>query len=262
MNTRASTPVDDLHDDAPWPALAEAPATTPTARTRFRQVLAELAEKARAKLPESSTRIDKAVGIVLAGDVEGQNDDGSWRVGSCTDPLVTHRVQGTHCSCDDSQYGRAPRGVCKHVLACMLTIRVQETLESEAPITGNVSVMPEPKTCDAHVLPEAPASVNFRAMVGGFETQITLRDHDETRLLARLEALLTSGTVQPLPTRGQPAPPPQPKLTPQQHNAAAMPRPVTGFCPVHSAPMKLNQKDGRSWHSHWCEDEGRWCKGR
>ena len=38
MNTRASTPVDDLHDDAPWPALAEAPATTPTARTRFRQL--------------------------------------------------------------------------------------------------------------------------------------------------------------------------------------------------------------------------------
>ena len=66
------------------------PTFTPD-RQRFRQVLAEMAEKAKAKLPESSSRIDKSVALVLAGDVEGQQADGSWRVGSCVDPLVTHR---------------------------------------------------------------------------------------------------------------------------------------------------------------------------
>jgi hypothetical protein len=52
-------------------------------------------------------------------------------------------------------------------------------------------------------LPEAPASVNFKAMLGGFETQITLRDTDESRLLARLQALLNDRRIQPVP---KPAP--------------------------------------------------------
>jgi hypothetical protein len=233
-------------------------------RSRFRQVLAEMAEKARAKLPESNSRVDKAVALVLAGDVEGQHEDGSWRVSSYTDPLVTHRVQGTHCSCDDSQYNRAPGGYCKHAIAVMLTIRVQQVLASEAAVTADAVVMPEPNIDELAKLPlgEAPASVNFRAMVGGFETQITLRDHDEARLLARLATLLASGRVEPLPTRGQPAPQPQAQpLTPQQHNAAAMHRPTVGFCAVHGVQMQLNTgKDGRQWYSHRTEDG--FCKGR
>jgi hypothetical protein len=224
-----------------------------TDRTRLRQILGELVEKAKTKLPDSLGRLDKAAQIVLMGDVDGPHDDGSWRVGSCTDPLLTHRVQGTSCSCDDSQLGRAPRGLCKHILACMLTVRVQEALASEAP--------PEPKTGDAPVLPEAPASLNFRAMVGGFETQITLRDHDEARLLARLEALLTRGTVAPLPTRAQPRPQAQP-LTPQQHHAAAMHKRASDLCKIHAVQMTLNTgKDGRTWYSHRLADGG-FCKGR
>ena len=41
------------------------------------------------------------------------------------------------------------------------------------------------------VLPEAPASGNVYVELAGRKVQITLRDQDETRLLARLEALLT-----------------------------------------------------------------------
>jgi hypothetical protein len=52
------------------------------------------------------------------------------------------------------------------------------------------------------------------------------------------------------------------QLSPQQHNAAAMHRPTAGVCKVHGVEMKLNEKDGRHWYSHWCQDEGRWCKGR
>jgi len=50
--------------------------------------------------------------------------------------------------------------------------------------------------------------------------------------------------------------------SPQQHNAAAMHRPTTGFCAVHQCQMKENEKDGRRWFSHWDEASGRWCKGK
>jgi hypothetical protein len=50
-------------------------------------------------------------------------------------------------------------------------------------------------------LPEAPASVNVRVQVAGREVQWTLRDTDEARLAARLEALLARYSVL--------APPPQ-----------------------------------------------------
>jgi hypothetical protein len=102
---------------------------------------------------------------------------------------------------------------------------------------------------------EAPASINVRLTIAGRDVQLTLRDHDEGQLLARLEAVLQH---YPVPSETH-----QPQvLTPQQHNAAAMHKRVTDFCPVHNVAMKLNQKDGRSWYSHWAEDEGRWCKGR
>jgi hypothetical protein len=60
-------------------------------------------------------------------------------------------------------------------------------------------------------LPEAPASVNVRVTVAGREVQWTLRDTDEARLAARLEALLARypppparpGGLQPAPQPGQ-----------------------------------------------------------
>jgi hypothetical protein len=54
-------------------------------------------------------------------------------------------------------------------------------------------------------LPEAPVSINLRAMMGGFEVQITLRDHDESALLTRLGALLKRPDIRPVP---KPAPRP------------------------------------------------------
>jgi hypothetical protein len=160
MHSVAQNEPEHIHDDSePWPAMAEADhaARTPD-RQRFRQVLAELAEKATVKLPESAGRIAKAVALILAGDVEGQSEDGSWRVGSCTEPRVTHRVQGTSCSCDDSQYGRAPRGLCKHALSVMLTIRVAQVLASEAPQAARAAE-PEPE-------PETPAAAVHEAVQG------------------------------------------------------------------------------------------------
>ena len=64
--------------------------------------------------------------------------------------------------------------------------------------------------------------------------------------------------IAPLPQTQAPAPAPQ--LSPQQHNALAMHRPVSGFCAVHNVEMKLNDKNGRQWWSHRTADG--WCKGR
>jgi hypothetical protein len=99
-------------------------------------------------------------------------------------------------------------------------------------------------------VPEAPASVNVRLTIQGREVQWTLRDQDEDRLAVRLEALLQRYPL--APAQG---------LSQAQHNAAAMHRPVSGFCAVHNVGMQENHKDGRTWWSHRTAD-GHWCKGR
>jgi hypothetical protein len=239
--------------------------TTSPERTAYRALVADVAARAKAKLPECNGRVDKAVALVLAGDVEAQAGDGSWRVGSCTDPLTTHRVQGTSCSCEDSQYGRAPRGLCKHVLAVMMQMRVQALLPQapavEWPPDEELAAesTPEVHTGCTSPLPEAPASVNVRLQVAGREVQWTLRDTDEARLAVRLEALLQR---YPVPQASSPASPQGQPLSREQQGAMAGERSLPDWCKVHDCAMHRNHgKDGRSWHSHYVEGEG-WCKGR
>jgi hypothetical protein len=86
-------------------------------------------------------------------------------------------------------------------------------------------------------LPEAPASVNVRLTIAGREVRWTLRDTDETRLAARLEALLAR---YPAPAQPQAA--------------------REGFCQKHGMQMKQHEKDGRRWWSHYID--GNHCKGR
>jgi hypothetical protein len=91
-------------------------------------------------------------------------------------------------------------------------------------------------------LPEAPASVNCHLTIAGRQVQLTLRDHDEARLLVRLEAVL--------------------QRYPQPPAEASSPRTEQGkgWCGIHGVPMKQTTKDGRSWWSHRTEQG--WCKGR
>jgi hypothetical protein len=215
-------------------------------RHQFRALVAEIAAKARAKLPECNGRVDKAVALVLAGDVAGQGEDGSWRVGSCTDPLVTHRVQGTSCSCDDSQYGKAPRGLCKHVLAVMIQMRTQALLppapQGEWPPEEALAAesTPEVHTGCTSPLPEAPVSITLKATLHGHEVLVTLRGHDFASVRSQVEQAsqwLQSQTPAPSQQSG----------------------PEKRYCPRHGSEMALNHKDGRSWYSHKTA-EG-WCKG-
>jgi hypothetical protein len=88
-------------------------------------------------------------------------------------------------------------------------------------------------------LPEAPASVNCHIIIEGRQVQLTLRDADETQLLARLTAVLKQyPTVQP-PTQ-----------------------PTEGWCTVHQTQMRLNHgKNGkRDWYAHRTADG--WCTGK
>jgi hypothetical protein len=84
---------------------------TPT-RQAWRQAVAEIADKTRAKLPECSGRVDSAVKIVLAGDVE-LVADGTAKVASQSNGSTAYQVVNGECSCKD--YPKALHQFCKHV---------------------------------------------------------------------------------------------------------------------------------------------------
>ena len=166
-------------------------------RTHYREVLSHVAAKAKDKLPQAvNGRLESAVKLVLLDEVTVLGD-GRIVVGSCSDTLKTYALEGDTCTCEDWQHGKAPGGWCKHRIAAGLHKRLHQVLDSETPPASHYH---------GTTLPEAPSSVNFRAMVGQFEMQFTLRDASEAVLLQRLEALLKHKDIRPIP---KPAPRPQ-----------------------------------------------------
>src|SRR5215510_7697973 len=176
-----------------------------TDRQTFRETVALVATAAKARLPLAvNGRIESAAKLVLWQDVEPQ-DDGSILVGSASDPGKTYRLMGTTCECQDFTRGNAPEGWCQHRIAAGIHKRVGQLLAAQAPEVvlleemepypdNDAEDVPAPGTPAPPVpgttLPEAPASVNVRLTIHGREVQWTLRDTDEARLAARLEALL------------------------------------------------------------------------
>jgi hypothetical protein len=174
---------DDVMDgnfSQPQPAAAPA---EPLVRRVFREALAEVAARAKAALPTAvNGRIDKAVQIVLAGDVIPCEEDGRFFVGSQSDPGMQHVVAGT-CDCPDSDRPEL-ESWCKHKLASALWTR------ATALSTQRLAAELEPQPLAPATLPEAPASCNVYVEIGGRKVQVTLRDSDEQRMLERLAALL------------------------------------------------------------------------
>lgn len=204
------------------------------ARAAWRQAVAEVAAKAHAKLPECNGRVDSAVKMVLAGDVE-LLADGTARVASQSHGETVYHVVNGHCVCKD--FARAPHAFCKHRLASAIARRAQELVKAPAS-NGHVEAPPVPALPDVPTapLPEAPASVNVRFELHGREVQLTLRDSDEGRLLARLDAIL------------------------QRFPVATKPADTTPQCPTHGA-MKPSTK-GKGWYCPVKLEGGTWCKGR
>jgi hypothetical protein len=228
-------------------------------RAAFRQAVAEVAAKAKVTLPECHGRVDAAVKLVLAGDVE-LLDEGKARIASQANGQTTYLVCNGTCECKD--FAHAPSSWCKHRIAAGLMTRavaladalLHQTLPLAAvpgpapafPLVG-AAAGPAPAPAPAQ-LPEAPASVNCHITIGGRQVQLTLRDTDETRLLQRLAAVLA---CYPVPQAPAPAAPAQP--TP-----AATP---DGWCAVHQVAMGKQSNARGSWFSHKTA-EGSWCKGK
>ncbi len=172
--------------------------STSSDRQGFRAAVAAVADKARAILPTAvNGRIEGAVKLVLMGDVEPL-EDGSIQVASSSDPERSYRLEGTTCTCQDFQHGKAPQGWCQHRIAAGIDKRTREMLATQAAAITSSDGTAAPTT-----LPEAPASVNVRVLVAGHEVQITLRDQGEVALLARLQSLLKRPDIRPVP---KPAP--------------------------------------------------------
>jgi hypothetical protein len=206
---------------------------TCTRRAAWRAAVAEIAAKAHAKLPECNGRVDSAVKIVLAGDVE-LRADGTARVASQSNGTTEYHIVNGHCDCRD--YEKAPHNFCKHRLSAAIAKRAQELVKA------TLDAVPAPSQPTPAPLPEAPASVNVHLELAGRQVQLTLRDTDEGRLLERLEAVLQRFPLVGLPTDTQGR--------------------QDGWCSTHGVAMKLNHgKNGSTWLSHRLPD-GSWCKGR
>jgi predicted nucleic acid-binding Zn finger protein len=218
-----------------------------------------VAAKARAILPtQVNGRIEKAVTLVLQGDVEPQAD-GSVVVFSATDATRRYVLQGHGCTCADFERQQAPEGWCCHRIAAGIAKRVGELLppdaEFERPAVplAPLGEAPAAATVAPVGLPEAAASVNCHIMLEGRQVQITLRDTDEGRLLERLATIL----------RQHPDLPQHTAKNPRSASGEGLDKGQPDWCQRHNAQMRFNEgkNGGKGWFSHKTP-EGQWCKGR
>jgi len=252
------------------------------ARTAWREAVAEIAERAKITLPDCIGRVDAAVKIVLAGDVE-LLEDGTAKVGSSSNGTMKYFIVNGECSCKD--YTKAPSNWCKHRISAGLAKRsntlaktkmeqhsngtsngihstpVEQLQPQSEPVTPPVEApapsepvtptveLPTPSEEAvepmAHTHSEAPASCNVYIKMAGRTLQLTLRDYDEENLLSRMEKLLSR-----FPVEAEPAEP-----------ESASTLSAEGFCPIHHVQMKRYSNDKGSWFSHKTP-EGSWCNGK
>ena len=237
--------------------------STSTARQTFRETVAAVAEKARAKLPQNvNGRIESAMKLVLMHDVMPLND-GSTLVASSTDAMKSYLLTGRSCECQDFTRGQAPDGWCQHRIAAGIHKRVQEMAAQSPAVETQTTPAPDGVKMlepTPPALPEAGSSLTLKGKMAGVDALLTVRGMTSTEFKANLESI--RGLLDPVaPTAPPAANQPQSQLTPQQHNAAAMHQRVSDFCHVHNVPMKENVKDGRRWFSHRLP-EGQWCQGK
>jgi hypothetical protein len=219
-------------------------------RLTLTEALCQAESQARSTLPaELYERLSAAVSLVKEGRVF-QDSAGEWQVGSTAQAGLTYSVNGA-CDCQDYQYNKPPKGLCKHRLAMFLSKRVLSLMAPPAApvVPGVVEPWPDNDPEPApevlafksknQPLYEAPASANVHVTIAGRDVLVTLRDSDEGRLLERLQTILERF----------PAPEPAPQASSQD-----------GYCHRHNCAMQENMKEGRRWFSHRTAD-GQWCKG-
>jgi hypothetical protein len=225
---------------------------TPTDRSTFRALVADVAARATARLPQDvNGRIESAVKLVLLHDVMPQAD-GSILVGSSSDPLKVYRLQGTSCECQDFAYGKAPDGWCQHRIAAGIAKRVQELLPPDPASVIPEMVEPWPNNDPNEAAPASPAvplpspepcfSLTLKGLLGGVDAMLTVKAMTASEFTQNLQAvrgLLNAPVAPAAPTQGQ-----------------------EGWCGVHGLQMTWNTgKNGdQGWYSH--KVAGKWCKGK
>src|SRR5262249_54962034 len=112
------------------------------ARKAWREAVAEIAEKAKATLPECNGRVDSAVKIVLSGDVE-LLPEGKARVASQSNGTTQYFVVNGECSCKD--YSKAPSSWCKHRIAAGIQKRASALAKAKLEASANGQTTPQPE---------------------------------------------------------------------------------------------------------------------
>src|SRR5712691_7123448 len=115
----------------------------PTRKT-FREAVEAIADKARTAIPDLNGRTEKAIQLVLSGDVS-ITPDGQGKIGSQSNRSVEYLVgKGDCCSCKD--HPKAPKHLCKHVLAYHIFTRATALAKQklEAALDGEQAADPEP----------------------------------------------------------------------------------------------------------------------
>jgi hypothetical protein len=205
------------------------------ARAAWREAVTAIAEKAKAKLPECNGRVDKAIAIVLNGDIE-LLPDGTAKVASQSNGTTAYHVGNGHCDCRD--YEKAPHNLCKHRLSAAIARRAQELTAAKLD-AATLASLPTPTQPDAPTtpLPEAPVSITLKATLHGHEVLVTLRGVDFASVKAQVEDASQWLQAQ----RG--------------HTADDTPQ-----CPKHGA-MKPSTK-GKGWYCPHKLADGSWCKSK
>jgi len=231
------------------------------ARKAWREAVAKIAEKAKAKLPECSGRVESAVKIVLAGDVTLQAD-GTAQVASQSNGSTAYQVVNGHCDCKD--FAKAPHNLCKHRLSAAIVRRAQELakqrLEQPAHASNGTSQppaeqaqgQPQAEAGSALPLPEAPVSITLKATLHGHDVMVTLRGVDFASVKARVEQASQWLSVQ-APAQS-PTQPPAQGTTQHAHEDSP-------YCHAHNAVLKRYERNGQVWYSHKTAD-GRRCRGQ
>ena len=208
------------------------PTDDTAARAAFRQHVADIAAKAKETLPECNDRVDSAVKIVLAGDVEIL-PDGKAKVASQSNGTTAYHLVNGECPCKD--FPQAPSGWCKHRIAAGLAKRVAAQVRAhlDAPATGQApaaSPAPAAPAVLSTPLPEVPAIVSTTITVAGRRVEVKLCDTDDARLLARLQVLLAQ---YPMAQAGE-GTPARPTAAPATDETPA--------CTVHGTTLKESTK--------------------